>query len=228
MSTLCIRGFLCGFFFILAEGIQAQKDFATLGESELAINTSVSDNYKINFGLRTRYFLYQNSEFQLQTRQIDLVHFSTLKLNYNHDVSIGVQYRNRTIFDDTPDELRITQQLNHTKQGFGIRFGHRFRTEQRILPSKTIFRQRYRFAIDLPLNGEKLNIGEPYLVASMELLLSLSSLDKPEIDHRTTTQIGWQISEDMKFQTGLEYRFEAFNINTEYRLFILTSAIIKI
>jgi hypothetical protein len=228
MNTLCIRGCLFILLFFVCEGIQAQRDFVTLGESELAINSSVTDGYKMNFGLRTRYFLYRDSNFQLKTRQIDIVHFSTFRLDYNHDLSIGIQYRNRTIFDDSPNELRITEQLNYTKQGYGLRYGHRFRTEQRILPTKTIFRQRYRFAIDLPLNGEKLDIGEAYFVSSMELLLSLSRLDRPEIDHRTTAQIGWQISKDLKLQTGLEYRFEAFNISTEYRLFILTSAIIKI
>jgi hypothetical protein len=60
------------------------------------------------------------------------------------------------------------------------------------------------------------------------MLLSLCKSDQPEIGHRTTTQIGWQISKDLKLQTGLEYRFEAFNRDTEYRLFLLTSAILKI
>lgn len=227
MSISCIRGFMLPVFFF-AHTISAQNDFATLGETEFAINTTISDSYKVNFGLRTRYFLYEDQAVLLRNRQIDVLHFSTLKLNYNHDLSLGIQYRNRALFDDSPNELRLTQQFNYTKQGFGLRFGHRLRTEQRVLPSKTIFRQRYRFAVDLPLKGEKLDIGEPYLVSSMELLLSLASPDQPEIDHRTTTQIGWQISKDLKLQTGLEYRFEAFNIDTEYRLFILTSAILRI
>ncbi len=228
MNISGIRRYFFIAFVIVTPLTYAQNDFASLGESEFAINTDVSDAYQLNFGVRTRYFLYRDSEIQLKTRQIDVVHFSTLKLNYNHDISIGVQYRNRSVFNDIPNELRITQQFNYTKQGFGIRYGHRLRSEQRILSDKTIFRQRYRFAVDFPLNGEKLDIGEAYLVSSMEMLLSLSKSDHPEIGHRTTTQIGWQISKDLKLQTGLEYRFEAFNRDTEYRLFLLTSAILKI
>ncbi len=228
MNTLCTRGLCVAAFIFFSPIIFAQSDFASLGESELAINSDVSDSYEINFGLRTRYFLYRGSSFEWNTRQIDISHFSNLKLNYNHDISLGIQYRNRAIFDDTPNELRITQQFNFTKSGYGLRYGHRFRTEQRILYGKTIFRHRYRFAVDFPLNGEKLDVGEAYLVSSMELLLSLSQPDKPEIDHRTTGLIGWKISNDLKLQAGLEYRFEALNIETDYRLFFLTSAILKI
>lgn len=228
MNILCIRGILLFVIITVANLLQAQNDFSSLGESELAINSDVTDTYKVNFGLRTRYFLYNGANFLVKTRQIDVIHFSTLTLDYNHDVSIGIQYRNRSIFNDTPNELRFTQQFNYTKQGFGIRYGHRFRTEQRILSDKTILRHRYRFAVDFPLNGEKLDIGEAYLISSMEMLLSLSNADRPEIDHRTSGQIGWQISNDLKLQTGLEYRLEAINIETDHRLLLLTSAILKI
>ena len=62
----------------------------------------------------------------------------------------------------------------------------------------------------------------------MEALLSNSKHEKPELDHRTTTQLGWLVSEKIKLQFGVEYRFEAFNLNTEQKLFLLTSAILKI
>jgi hypothetical protein len=62
----------------------------------------------------------------------------------------------------------------------------------------------------------------------MEALLSQSSKLKPELDHRTTVNFGWLLTEQLKLQLGLEYRFEAWNIETEQRLFILTSAILNI
>jgi hypothetical protein len=133
------------------------------------------------------------------------------------------------LFSDNSYELRITEQFNYNKKlPFGVRYGHRIRSEQRIFENETIFRQRYRFAIDFPLNGEKLEVGEAYFVGAFEGLLSLGKLSKPEIDQRTTAQIGWQLSENLKLQTGLEYRFEAFNIKTQNLLFILTSAILRI
>jgi hypothetical protein len=199
-----------------------------LGESGFVVEHKVSESYSIGFASRTRYYLYQNSETNIKNRQLDFIHFSTLKLDYNHSLSFGVLYRFREAFDDGNDELRLIQQFNYNTKTLGVRFGHRFRFEQRILDDLTILRSRYRFALDFPLNGEKLDIGESYLVTTMEALLSQSKSIKPEIDHRTTAQIGWLISEKLKLQVGLEYRFEAFNINTEELLFILTSASLKI
>lgn len=199
-----------------------------LGETAFAINHNVSKNYSVNFATRSRYFLYQDEALQYNQQQMDIFHFSTFKLNYSHDLSFGVYYRNRNLFETGSNEVRFTQQFNYKKQKLGVRYGHRFRTEQRIQYTKTIFRQRYRFSLDFPLNGEKLDIGEPYFVAAFEGLLSLCEISKPEIDQRTTAQIGWQLSENLKLQTGLEHRFEAFNIKTQNLLFILTSAVLRI
>lgn len=216
------------FFGALHIVIPAQNDFESLGESSISVNKTLKSNYKINFALRSRYFLYKEANFNFENRQIDAVHFSTLNLDYNHSLSLGVQYRQRESIDGGSNELRFTQQFNYTKKNLALRFGHRIRFEQRILETITILRTRYRFALDFPLNGEVLDIGEGYIVASVEGLASHNKSMKPEIDQRTTLQTGWLISKTLKLQVGLEYRFEALNINTEEKLFILTSAIVKL
>lgn len=207
---------------------KSQNDFVALGESSFAVNHKVSKNYTTNFALRSRYFIYRNSNLQYNQQQIDAFHFSTFKLDINHDLSFGIYYRNRDVFETGSDELRLTQQFNYKKQKLGVRYGHRFRAEQRILDTKTIFRQRYRFAVDFPLNGEKLDIGEPYFVGAVEGLMSLSRTNPTEIDQRLTAQIGWQLTENLKLQTGLEYRLEAFNIKAKNNLFVLSSAVLRI
>ncbi|WP_245617610.1 DUF2490 domain-containing protein [Siansivirga zeaxanthinifaciens] len=208
--------------------LKAQNNFMTLGETSFALNHKVSKNYSLNFATRSRYFIYNNQNLQYQQQQIDIFHFSTIALNFNHDLSLGIYYRNRDLFNTGSDEVRITQQFNYKKQKLGIRYGHRFRAEQRIFNTKTVFRQRYRFAVDFPLSGEKLDVGEPYFLSSLEALLSLSKPDKPEIDQRSTAQIGYQLTENLKLQIGLEYRLEAFNVKTKHNLFALSSAILKI
>lgn len=224
----CIKFYLFIGVVIFGNFCFAQDDFETLGESSIAVNHKVNDYYSFNFSARNRYFLYRDSNFDFEVRQLDFVHFSTYKIDYNSSLSLGVQYRLRNNFDGGSNELRLTQQYNYTKQKFALRFGHRFRFEQRILEELTVLRSRYRFALDFPLSGEKLNVGESYLVTSMEALLSLNKRIKPEFDHRTTVQIGWLVSKEFKFQAGLEYRFEAFNLDTENRLFVLTSVIFKL
>ncbi len=218
------------FLVLLFAGLisKAQNDFITLGESVFGVNHDISDTYSINFTARSRYFLYRDANIQYKQQQVDIFHFSTLKLNYNHALSFGVFYRNRDVFESGKNEIRFTQQFNYKIQKLGVRYGHRFRTEQRIIDTRTIFRQRYRFAIDFPLNGQKLDIGEAYFVGALESLLSLSKTSTPAIDQRVTFQIGWQLTEDLKLQTGLEYRLEAYNIKANHSLFVLTSAILKI
>lgn len=208
--------------------VKAQSNFSSLGENAASINHNVSNSYSVNFALRSRYVLYNDDGLQYQQQQFDIFHFSTFKLNYYHKLSFGIYYRNRDWFETGSDETRITQQYNYTKQTLGVRYGHRFRAEQRILDTKTIFRQRYRFAVDFPLNGEKLDVGEPYMINAIEGLFSLSEPDSPETDVRLSSQIGWQVSEKLKLQTGIEHRLEAFNLEAKNLLFILTSAIIKI
>lgn len=215
LAIFCCRGF-------------GQTNFESLGETAFSINHDFSQSYKTNFALRSRYFLYRDESVNFENRQVDLVHFSTLSLDYRHSLSIGIQYRIRESIDGGSNELRLMQQFNYTKRNETLRFGHRFRFEQRILLDLTILRSRYRFALDLPLNGIKLDVGETYLVLSMEALLSQGKIIKPELDHRTTGNIGWAISKKSKLQFGLEYRFEAFNSKTEHKLFVLSSFILKV
>ncbi|MGC6431915.1 MAG: DUF2490 domain-containing protein [Jejuia sp.] len=228
MSMHYIRFLLLFIICSVCVSLKAQNNFSSLGESAISFNHNVSNLYSINFALRSRYVLYTDDGLQYQQQQFDVFHFSTFKLDYYHKLSFGIYYRHRDWFDTGSDETRITQQYNYTKQTLGVRYGHRFRAEQRILDTKTIFRQRYRFAVDFPLNGEKLDIGEPYMVNAVEGLLSVSEPDRPETDIRLSSQIGWQISEKLKLQAGLEHRLEAFNLEAKNFLFLLTSAVVKI
>jgi hypothetical protein len=62
--------------------------------------------------------------------------------------------------------------------------GYRVRAEQRITDKPTIHRFRYRFAIDFPLQGEALDVGERYAVFSAKSLLSVAKALLPEYDQR--------------------------------------------
>ena len=206
----------------------SQEHVSALGETRFAVNKKVSQMYDMNFTLRSRYFLYQNSQFKYNQQQIDIYHFSKLKIDKRHALSLGVYYRTRDPFDSGSDELRFTQQVSFKPQKQIAQFSHRFRAEQRILNTKTIFRQRYRFSVNVPLNGDKLDIGEAYFIGALEGLQSLSEKRKPELDERTTAQIGWQLSDALKLQAGLEHRGEALNIETKHYLFVLTKAVLTI
>ncbi len=213
---------------ILANYSFAQSDFSSLGDSEFAVNHKISETYTTNFGVRYRYFLYQNDEVNFENRNLDLSHFSILKLKSGFGLGLGIMYRFRDVFDDNQDEFRLTQELSYFKKNRVLRFRHRLRLEERFFDDLTIWRTRYRLALDLPFKGEALTVSKGYFVAYMEGLYSVARQIKPILDYRISAQTGWLLSEKLKFQVGVEYRFKAININTVQNLFVLTSANLKI
>jgi len=122
----------------------------------------------------------------------------------------------------------LTQQYNLTTKLRNIRYGHRFRSEQRIISNLTTHRFRYRFTLDFPLQGEQLDIGEAYFVGNLEALLSVAKNNLPEYNQRFTVNVGWLVGKKTKLQIGLEYRFEDYIHETSNVFLVLTSLILAL
>jgi len=211
----------CVFLLIGASSL-AQENLTGYWQPSFGINFKVTETYTHNFSLQNRNYIFDDKELKLSVRQLDLVHFSNLQVRDNQSIALGILYRLRNSFDESSNELRLTQQYNITSKPFVIRYGQRWRAEQRISKTKTIHRFRYRFTIDFPLQGEKLDIGEPYIVANAESLLSVAKSITPQYDIRATITLGWKLSKNTKFQIGTEYRAEDFSQELEHILFVLT------
>lgn len=204
--------------------VRAQDNLTGYWQPQFAISYKVAQLYSHNFSVAQRSYWFDDDTFKFKVRQLDIVHFSKFSIRDNQDIALGIQYRFRTIFEDKEDELRFTQQFNHTARPLVVRFGHRFRSEQRITQSQTVHRFRYRFALDFPLKGEKLNSGEPYFIGGFENLLSVSKNSTPQCDTRLTGQLGWRLAGGTKLQFGLEYRCEDYTSKVPQNvIFLLTS-----
>ncbi len=205
--------------------VHAQENPTGFWQPKASLNYKVSENYKHNFSAAVRFYSYRDGDVVLQTRNIDIAHFSKWSVAENKSVALGIQYRFRDAFEDKGEEVRLTQQFNITHHPSSFRMGHRFRAEQRLLEGSTIFRFRYRLAIDFPLQGEKLDVGEAYFVGSIESLLSALDASNPQYDQRFNVDIGWLLHEGLKLQGGIEYRFEDYNNDAKQVFFLNTSAI---
>ncbi len=227
MNTLCTRILV---LFVVLTGLKGntQNDFEALSESAFAVRHDFSKIYNANFELSTRAFAYSNDDFAYVTRQIQIGHFSTLKLNLKNSIALGAMFRNRSLFEDSSNELRLTQQFNRKSILKTLRFGHRFRSEQRFYNTFTAFRFRYRLALDLPLQGLKLDVGETYLVITNEGLLTSSKVHQPEIEYRISPSFGILLSEQLNLEFGIELRLDKLNIDLEKELFFNTSLELKI
>lgn len=206
----------------------SQDNFTAYWQPAIALNYRVLGDYSHNFSIQNRNFIYNDESSQLRVRQIDFTHFSNYKLQDNQSISFGVLYRSRNPFDDGSNELRLTQQYTIQSRPYVIRYGQRFRTEQRITSIRTVHRFRYRFSIDFPLQGEKLDVGEAYLVGNLETLMSLAQMQQPQYDTRFTINFGWQLTTKTKLQLGSEYRLEDFSQGLERVLFFLSTLNISI
>lgn len=202
--------------------MNAQDNFIGLWQQTAAVNYKVSPMYSHNFALNSRNYLYRANELELSARHLDFIHFSNLKVNEGQSIAVGLQYRHRESFDGGSNELRFTQQYNINTRPRVVRYGHRVRAQQRIRSSRTVHRFRYRFSTDFPLMGEKLDVGEPYLVANAEKLLSVARQKKPQYDLRFTVNVGWKLNEQYKFQFGVEHRAENLAQNMRHELFLMS------
>lgn len=231
MTTCFIKGLLVSFFIVWIGtlNLQSQDNTTAYWEPEVSLNYKATPLLKQNFSLSNRNYIYNDQKAQLTVRQIEISHFSSLAIDPYKSIGLGIQYRFREAFEnDKENELRFTEQFNIAKKTSSARLGHRFRIEQRIRPTSSEHRFRYRFAVDIPLKGLKMDIGEPYLVATTESLLSLGKSIKPMYDQRITSQIGWSISHNLKAQFGIQYRMENYTERTEHVFFILNSLVISL
>ena len=206
----------------------SQGHLTILSEPDLSVNHKISDQYKLNFGLTTRQIILNENELFFKNRQVDISHFSTFRLGFDDSASLGIMYRNRSLFEDSSNELRFTQQYNFISHLRINRFVHRIRAEQRIFKHITVHRFRYNLALETALNGHFVDVGETYFINSIESLYSISSQFSPELDFRFSSQLGWRLSKSQDLQVGLQYRSEKINQQIEHILFILTKFSISI
>ena len=225
------KGILLIVLSLLAQigSLKAQERFTGYWEPKVSVDYQLSGLYSHNFSLTNRNYIVDQGDLGFSVRQFELGHFSTLKIKDNQSLALGLQYRLRNNFDGGDDQFRITQQYNMTHNPFALRFGHRLRAEQHLHPGLTVHRFRYRFAVDFPLKGQKVDLGEPYLVGSLEQLLSVSKGVSPQYDARLVGQLGWNLDDGLKLQLGVEYRMEEYASGLPQNiLLLLTSAQISL
>jgi len=92
----------------------------------------------------------------------------------------------------------------------------------------TVHRFRYRFTLDFPLEGEKVDVNEAYLILNTEALLNAARGRKAKYDQRFTAALGWLLDEKAQLQAGLEYRLENYTGNTQTVLFLNSSLIFSL
>lgn len=124
--------------------------------------------------------------------------------------SLGFGYLNRQVTpleSETDVEHRFTVQATH-QSIWGIhQLTHRVRAEERVRSSGNVHRFRYRAGLRSPLQGERLDPGERYLLTQNEVLGSFSK-NPFSGENRLSVHLGWLLENRQRVEVGLQHRAE--------------------
>lgn len=214
--------------FLLLGATSQSQNFAISAEPDISLNIDRPNRWSFNFGITNRDLLYFDGTSQFNVNFIELSHFTSYEVGFYGKLSLGLRYRFNELFEDTvEDEIRITQQYSRSRKYNALKVAHRFRFEQRFR-ELTVYRGRYQFSVEFPLDGERIDQNEYFLVMSTEALLSLAKEEKPELGHRFDISLGKDIGNGNKVDLGLQYRLEDYNLKPFHSLFLIGGFTISI
>lgn len=192
-------------------------------EGNVAFNYSLK-GWKLNTSLGHR-SIQEKTDESKQTRLafLEINQFITRKISPQLSLSIGYKYRDNKVGDA---EQRFTQQVAYKHLMKHVRLVSRLRLEQRF-SSEFVHRYRYRFSMDMPLSGLRLDVKECYLVASNELLLVIED-SANSFDNRLSFGLGYVFSNSTKFQVDATHRMENLNKDVAHIPFLTTSLIFNV
>lgn len=111
MNTSCTKQFILCLLFVFFKA-KAQDNTEILNENVFGIRHSFTKSYSVNFEVSNRAFVYTDDTVLYKMRQVQISHFSALKLDLKQSIALGLMYRHRDAFEDSSNEIRLTQQYN--------------------------------------------------------------------------------------------------------------------
>lgn len=190
---------------------QETKIFFTGIFPEISLTKKIDQQYKVNFKIENQEILYDSRDPESDNPQFshyrtDLMLFFDRSIRPGMSVAVGIFHR----FQENEDGNRIIQQLAILQRMRNIRINHRLRTDQTFTQNDDLeVRFRYRFSMEIPLEGAEVDFGEYYLVLSEEPIFSLKG-GEFEIENRTAIALGKLYNSNEKLEWAVDYRTDGF------------------
>lgn len=190
---------------------QAQSTYQTGLLPSINLNKKLAHDWRLNCKIESRQAL---SEGRLSEKKdlaynyilTDLALIAAKKVGLNNRLAGGYlsRFRNGALIH------RLIQQFTLVKRGSGYRLAQRIAADQTFAQNRAIsFRFRYRFTIELPLNGQSVNPTEFYLKINHEYLNALQG-GNYDLETRLVPLIGYVFTDNNKIECGLDYRLSDF------------------
>lgn len=190
---------------------QESKVFFTGVFPEISLTKKVNQKDKLNFKVENQEILFDSRDLESENPQFshyrtDLMLFFDRSIRPGVSIALGVFHR----FQENEDGNRIIQQFSKLQRMRNMRINHRFRTDQTFTKNDNLeVRFRYRFSIEIPLQGAEVDYGEYYLVLSEEPIFSLKG-GEFEIENRTVASLGKLFNSNEKLEWAVDYRTDGF------------------
>jgi hypothetical protein len=202
----------CLWLLFLPAAAAGQPQFLWQFEPEFSYTRKLADRWTFNVKPSVQQTFNEpvaegaGTRYQINYTQVQL--FGTYKIWTTTQLSGGYSFRFNDLLDQPVGrEHRIMEQIAFVSFLGERRLAHRIRTEQRFQDQEFINRWRYRLAYEFPLQGERLDPGEKYLITSNEVLFSFNAWEQ-FAENRLYLGIGWYFSNKRKIEAGLQYRLQ--------------------
>ncbi len=197
-------------------------------EPKLSFTAKLSPRWTYNLQVMGLQF-FENTdplEESPNVERIDFRGYLSYRFLRGAKLTGGYMYRKTNPLElESGFEHRLSAFYSFQSYAQAWRLAHRFITEMRFRPTINEGRLRYRFSGDIPLQGEKLDVGELYFLSSDELVMSIGE-DYLLVENRFAASLGWQISKTFKVELGGEFRLR--NPQSPNALHIVTNCYINL
>lgn len=201
----------------------AQSTYQFGGLPSVNLNKKWKNDWSLNTKLESRQ-LFQwgeingNSDKDFKYVLTDLSLIGAKKVGLNSRIAGGYLIR----FEDGEIFHRFIQQYIILQKLSGWRLAHRISSDQTFsLIEKPEIRLRYRITSEIPLNGESADPGEFYLKLNNEYITSFQAKEY-DLEIRLIPLLGYGINNNVKIESGLDYRVNSFLNNTTRHSYWMT------
>lgn len=196
---------------LLSQHASAQEVYGGL-MPEFGLTLPISGNFSQTYKIENQHLMFQDGTaengFQYEYERTDLQFFLNYKFAGNWKATAGYQLR---IEERWNTHHRTIQQIATSSRIRGLRLAHRVRLDQTMERSEPfVFRTRYRAALEIPLNGEKIDRKEFYVVVSDEPIYSIDSELTSELENRLVVTLGHFFDNGNKLELSLDHRTDRF------------------
>jgi hypothetical protein len=197
-------------FIVLTNLSKGQSEFTYGFLPEISITHRWAEKWRLGTQIESmqQTFVYQNQEKQAGYEYIrtDITPLLSYQLSPNWGIGVGALTR----FENKEFVFRSIQQVTFNKRSTSLRFGHRLRTDQTFEPQSDIrLRLRYRFSLEIPLQGQTLNNAEFYTLWSAEQI-GIYQTRELDWEQRLSGVLGYYFNGHHKIEFGLDYRLDKF------------------